>query len=376
VFSKFSKVIYKSENVVKKIIIIILFLSTAVLLNAQQKVKSKIYLSGAKVLDISSDGENIWFATEGSGIYQYNLKKKKWRAFSTSRGNITQNYFYCITANKNFVWAGSVDGLYTYDKRTNRWYQRKFAKGGQLSNWIRSIKYDKYENAVWIGRFMYLTKYDIRKHRFYDFNLTRKGNEKTNTITTIAIDGDSLVWFGTEGGLQRYDKSKHLNNSSAITFYDNSYNYFLGQGEMISISAILFDRNYLWIGTDEFITKSNPDFNLGGLYRFNRKNQWLRFGTNQGLAGNGIYSLALIGKYIWVSLYQFGEKYKEKYGRGVAVINRTNFQITMLQNKVIPSTVYKIFFDGKYVWLGGNNGVVRIDLLNKFSTSFSKKLKR
>jgi len=337
-----------------------------------QELKIKRYFKGAEIRDICKDGSALWFATNGNGIIKLNLRTKRITGFSTSKGNIDNNYFYSIAASPKFIWAGSTDGLFIYFKNSSRWIKRKFAVGGQLSNWIRSIKYDKYSKAVWIGRFMYLTKFDIRRRRFKDFNITRKGNKKSNTIKTIAVDGDSLVWFGTEGGLQRYDKRYNIEDESAITFYDNSYNYFLGEGQMVSISDILFERNNIWIGTDEFVTKENPDFNLGGLFKFDRINTWKRFTTEDGLGGNGIYSLALVGRYIWVSTYQFDRKLRTTYGRGISIVDRTNNRIIRIVNKSIPKTIYKIYFDGKTIWLGTSSGVVRIFINNSFYNSILK----
>ncbi len=339
---------------------------------SQSKIKIEKFLDGVEVRDICSDGDFIWFASNGEGIIKLNLKNGRWDSYSKEKGNIQGKYFYAITATKKFVFAGSADGFFMMNKRHGKWLKRKFAVGGQYSNWIRSVKYDKYENAVWIGRFMYLTKYDLRRRRFKDIDLTRKGNKKTNTITTIAIDGDSLVWFGTEGGLMRYDKKYPIQDQSAITFYDNSYNYFLGEGEMVSISDILFEQNNIWIGTDEFITKENPDFNLGGLFKFDRKNSWKRFTTEDGLRGNGIYSLALVGKYIWVSTYQFDKKLRQTYGRGLVIIDRTTDKVIPPYDKRLPNVVYKIFYDGRNVWLGTDNGVVKIFLDSKFVKSILK----
>jgi len=357
----------------KKILMIaMLFLSLTNALYSQGEVDIQKFLDGVEIRDICSDGKSVWFASNGEGIIRLDLKNGRWSSYSVEKGNIQNNFFYAIAVTKRFVFAGSTDGFFMMNKRHGKWLKRKFAKGGQYGNWVRAVKYDKYENAVWIGRFMYLTKYDIRRRRFKDFDLTRKGNVKTNTITTIEIDGDSLVWFGTEGGLQRYDKKYPLQNEDAITFYDNSYNYFLGEGEMVSISDILFEGENIWIGTDEFVTKENPDFNLGGLFKFDRKNSWKRFTTDDGLRGNGIYSLALVGKYIWVSTYQFDRKMREKYGRGVCIIDRTDDKLIPLYDKRIPDTVYKIFYDGENVWLGSDNGVVKIKLDNKFRKSILK----
>ncbi len=346
-------------------LILLLFISSNFIFAQSDEVIYRA-LSGTKVRDITNDGKYIWFATNGDGIIRLTKRNGRWDSFTMDNSSLTNNFFYSIAADSKFVYAGSSDGLFIFDKKRKRWIKRKFGKGGQLSNWIRSIKYDKNHKAVWIGRFKYLTEFNIRKKRFLDYDLTQKGNNKTNTIKTIELDGDSLVWFGTEGGLLRYDKSYSIQKESSIIFFDNSYNYFLGQGETVSISDILFEQNYIWIGTDELVTIDNPEFNLGGLFRFDRENEWIRLGTKDGLPGNGIYSIEKVGKYIWVSTYQFDRNNREKYGRGLAVIDRMDLSIKPIYNKNIPQVIYKIYYDGDFVWLGTNDGVVRINLDHDF----------
>lgn len=334
---------------------------------AQSESDFEYFLNGLPVTDINRDSKNIWFATNGGGIFKYSPADNKWEQYSTSKKNLQHDFFYCIAANEEFVWAGSTDGLFILNKKRNDWTKRKFGLGGQLANWIRAITYDKFENAVWIGRFQYLTKYDLKSKRYYDYDLTVHRNVKTNTIKTIHVDGDSLVWFGTEAGLHKYDKSKDLNDVSAIKFYDNRYNYFNGEGEQVSISSILPERDYIWLGLDEFITPERPQFNIGGLYRYNRKNDWYRIDASKGLTGNGIYDLERTGNYIWASLYQFGSTTKETFGRGLVVINRFNNHVIPVQNDMIPKTINTIFFDGNYLWLGTENGAVKINLFNKLA---------
>ena len=331
---------------------------------AQNNYEIENYLNGVIVEDICNDGDNIWVATNGQGVFKYDPKINDWEYIATDKDSVQPDYFYSITANNNFVWVGSIDGLYILDKNRNRWSKRKFGLGGQLSNWIRSLKYDKYEDIVWIGRFKYLTKYDLKKRRYTDYDLTIGKDEKTNTIKVIEVDGDSLVWFGTEAGLHKYDKSKDLGDEGAVTFYDNRFNYYQGEGDEVSISAVLFEQNNVWIGTDEFITPNRPNYNVGGLYRFDRKNKWDRFDVSAGLQGNGISCLELTGNYIWIGTYQFSRIAKEPYGRGLALLDRTTGNISIVRDNRIPDLIKCSYFDGKNIWFGTESGVVRINLVN------------
>lgn len=349
-----------------KIYILFIILLAGILF-AQEKADLEFFLKGARVTGITGDGTSVWFATNGNGVYKYTPKTNRWEEYSTSKGNLQLDFFYSIAAGSGYVWAGSTDGLFILNKKSNTWTKRKFSLGGQLANWIRTLAYDKYENAVWIGRFKYLSKFDIKRNRYFDYDLTVKGNDKTNNFKSIQVDGDSLVWFGSEGGLHKYDKSRDLNDKDAITFYDNKYNYFNGQGEQVSISAILLERNNLWLGLDEFVTSERPTFNVGGIFRFNRRNDWYRFDDTKGLTGNGIYDLERTGNYIWASLYQFGKTTKESYGRGLAIIDRMTNKVTPINDDRIPRTVLSIYFDGTNLWFGTESGLIKVSLFNNLA---------
>lgn len=355
-----------------KIIKVLFYFILPISLYSQEIPMMEHHLAGTIVTDICDNGKEIWAATNGNGVYRYDLKKKKWQNYSTNNKKLSLNFFYSITASKDFVWAGSSDGLFIFSKKRNKWSKRKFGKGGQLSNWIRDVEYDPYINVVWIGRFKYLTKYDIRKRRFTDYDLTMNNDVKTNTIKVVKLDGDSLVWFGTEAGLHKYDKSRDIEDEGTMSFYNSDLNYFKGEGDAVSISALLLEQNNIWIGLDEFVTKANPDYNVGGIYKFDRKNEWIRFDSNSGLRGNGIYDLEITGDYIWVSLYQFSKNTKDVYGRGIALINRVTEKVSMLDVDNFPGTSFAFHFDGSKMWIGTENGIFSVDFTNEFVENFKK----
>jgi len=214
---------------------------------------------------------------------------------------------------------------------------------------------------------MYLTKYEINTRRFTDYDLTTENVAKTNSIKAISVEDRNTVWFGTEAGLFKYNKNMDLNSEGALQFFDNRLNYFNGRGEEVAISKILTERDYIWIGLDEFITPDRPNFNLGGLFRYNQKNQWLRFDTENGLRGNGIAALERVGNFIWVALYQFSKETKEQFGRGVAIINRIDNKITTITEEYLPAGVTGLCFDGNYMWAGTKDGVYRIKITNELA---------
>ncbi|MCF8241165.1 MAG: hypothetical protein K9J16_07245 [Melioribacteraceae bacterium] len=346
-------------------LLILLLLSYSLL--GQENLQVEKYFDGLVINDITGDGESVWIATEGNGILKFDKRRETFSNYSTAKGNIQHDFFYCIAANDRFVWAGSIDGLFMLDKRRDMWSKRKFGKGGQLSNWIRSLAYDEFEDALWIGRFMYLSKLDLKKRRFIDYDLTINKDEKTNTIKSIAVDDEKFVWFGTEGGLHKYDKRRNLNDEGAVQFYDNRLNYFNGEGDAVSVNALLIEQENVWIGLDEFITRDRPNYNLGGLYKFDKKNIWIKFDERKGFNANGIFDLERTGNYIWVSLYQFGQDSKSEYGRGVAIINRITEEFQAINHPDIPDKILSMYFDGENMWLGSDQGLIKINLTNELA---------
>ncbi len=353
------------------LIIIVLLVSN---IFSQEKPVVNSFLEGAMISGIAGSNDEMWVSTYGRGIFLYSRKEDKWTNFSTTSGNLQQDFFYCITFNKDFVWAGSSDGLFTYDRKNNAWRKRKFGLGGELGNWIRAICYDKYSNTVWIGRFKYLTRFDVAKQRFSDHDLTIDGDVKTNNIKSIKLDGDSLVWFGTEAGIHKYNKSKDIEDKSAFEFYSSKNDYFNGDGDVVSIADLIFEKNNVWFGLDEFITDQRPNFNIGGLYRFDRRAMWERLDRTYGLAANGIFCLEKTGNLIWASLYQFDRKSKEQLGEGIALINRNNLKVTMISKDDLELHSDKIlcmYFDGGNMWFGTETGLLNVRITNQLA-SFKK----
>ncbi|MCB0729392.1 MAG: hypothetical protein KDC88_00040 [Ignavibacteriae bacterium] len=349
-----------------KIIIILFFVSFNAALAQYESID--VYLQGKKVTDIKNDGVDLWVATEGNGIYKYVKWKDEWINYSTDNNKIKQDFFYCIEVGPRYIWAGSADGLYIFDKKRERWSKKRFTLGGQFGNWIRSLKFDKNANILWIGRFKYLSQFDLISKKYKDFDLTINKNEKTNSVKSLNIDGDSVLWIGVEAGIHKYQIG---DTSFSTKFYDSKNNFFLSEGDQVSVTDMLFEQNNIWFATDEFITAQRPDFNRGGLFRFDRKINWIKFDENSKLNGSGIFSLELTGNFIWTSVYKFDPSVKEIRGKGLNLINRKTLVTKKIENDLIPDTIYSLHFDGENMWLGTNDGLRKINLTNSLLPDFS-----
>ncbi len=351
-------------RLVKKFIYIFLIILFGKV-SAQNDTLVSAFLQGTKITDLALENGKIWISTQGDGIYEFIIKEERFKNFSTKNNKISNDLIYSIASGKKYIFAGSIDGLFIYDKRKHRWSKRKFGKGGQLGNYIRDIYYDKENNAVWIGRFQFLTKFDIKKRRFKDYDLTRDGNLKTNSITTVQKDNYNNLWVGTENGLFQIDLSKNIEDANNLVFYDRRLNYFPKAGKTVSVGALLFERDYVWIGCNEFITKEHPDYSMGGLYKFDRAIEWTRFDKEEGLPANGISALTRIGNFIFAAVYQFGQNSKKEFGRGIAIINRISGKISIIASDKLSGKINALLFDGKNLWAGGDEGLYKIKITNK-----------
>jgi ligand-binding sensor domain-containing protein len=340
------------------------------------QVKSELFLEGTTVYSIESEQDFLWVATYGHGIFRYSKKEDKWFNFSTSSNNLENDLFYSLAVGKDYVWAGSVEGLFIYDKKKNKWTKRKFAQGGEMGNWIRALYYDASQNVLWIGRFANLTRFDVAKQRYNDYNLTQGTDLKSNNIKSIKADGDSLIWFGTESGVHKFYKKKNVDDKTNWQYISNKKNGFNNEGDAVSVSDFLFESENVWFATDEFVTSQQPQFNMGGVYRFNRKLRWDRISKQNGLAANGIYCIERTGNIIWLGLYYFDKKEKKEYGKGLAAINRVTgklFPIDLNSLNITSSTFYNLYFDGTYMWAGTDQGLLRIEIDNPLAKWTLKK---
>ncbi|GAB1441613.1 hypothetical protein MASR2M39_04470 [Ignavibacteriales bacterium] len=276
--------------------------------------------------------------------------------------------------NDDFVWAGTSDGLLIYDKEKESW--KKENLGGEYGNWIRGLKYDKSTGLLWIGRFINMTILNVKRQKYEDFNLTRGNESSTNNVKKFFIEEDRYLWIITEGGIYKFDKTFGDFDPSRCEFISNKDGAFRSEGMKVSVNSILFDNEYIWFGNQDFRSLEMPDYNVGGVYRFNRMAKWDKVDSRTGLRGDGVYSMMRLGNTIWAATYEFDKEIKKEYGRGVTIIDRNTAKVIASNPKdlnIPANQFYAMEFDQRYIWLASENGLWRIDVSSPLASWGGKK---
>ncbi len=327
-------------------------------------------LPGIQVMDMHIFKSQLWVASYGKGIFQYDFVKKTWKNYSTQNQNAEDDFYHCIAVSDDYIWAGTSEGLYIYDRKKESWKKRKFIAGGEYGNWIRALYYDQDEEVLWVGRFQYLTRLDVRKQKYEDINLQVGTDDRSNNVKLLKGDGENFVWIGTESGAFRYDKKKNPSDKASYEYFSNKENAFRGEGDYVSIGDIFADEDAVWIATEEFVTVDKPRFNLGGLFKYDRKASWSKYDRTSGLAGNGIKAIAKTGNRLWLGVYSFEKEAKNEIGQGLTMLNTSTGKIQNIRLddiKAESNLIRSLLFDGDSLWIGTEKGLYRITFSNPFA---------
>lgn len=178
----------------------------------------------------------------------------------------------------NFYTGTYMGGLYVSNNNSTINYSHR---NGLSNDVIFDIKQDKDSN-IWIGSdFGIGVLYNDTLYNFDD----RDGMPNTR-VRTVYPDSKGNVWFGTRSGMIKYTAS------GKAPVVQDFKKIFLGEkiDKGILFSIVEDPQGYLWFG------------NYGnGLVRFDpSENSTVTLTIKDGLSDNGVLSLVLDGKYLWV----------------------------------------------------------------------------
>lgn len=274
---------------------------------------------------ISDNNGNLWFGTEGEGLFHYSQYQKK---FETTKIKLPEfknakkiSSFNFLKDQDSTLWIASGLGLIKYQKDHFKLYEEG------KDNLFYTLKKDENGN-VWAGGFgTGLLKYNRENDSFKkltpSIDLPRKITD--NEVIEIIPINKNKLWIATwTAGIFEFDinsekfTTKLINNKqlnrARISLIDSKKNIWLGTDEGLfkisnhktkhytsetdsvkltsnRIFAIKEDsKNNIWIGTASGLTKLSP------------KNETTHYYKQEGLPNDFIYSITIDKKdNIWVS---------------------------------------------------------------------------
>lgn len=224
---------------------------------------------------------NIWFATN-NGVSCWNVKSDKWKTYFDNKQEQAQVFLSLCEDNKGNIWAGTYSsGVYVIDGKSGMQiahYSKEETNSLLTNNFIFDIFKDS-NGDLWMGgplgdTFCYIEKENRFKaypfqpvYAFTElspnqillvctFGLTLLDKQSAKTQTLLdryllydALVADKDIWLCTCGdGLLRYNlKDKSIEKFTSESGLPSNY-----------VNSILFEKEYLWLGTENGLCRFNP----------------------------------------------------------------------------------------------------------------------
>jgi len=281
-------------------------MDSGLLMYEQASKKYQFYardITGHKVTNLiyAKEEDQIWAATDGSGVLIYDNSSK---SFSTLKEgsevtNITSNSVYALYLNKKGEkWIGTLRGGINVIEKENLQFKtisRSNGENGLVSDFVLSFC-DYIDDKIWIGTDGGgLSLWDRATNTFTNYIHSDSPQSLQSNFVTSILNGENGAWIGTyDGGLSKFDEKtkkfkryslyqKNLNISQQniwVLFRDSYqrvwaatsdgeglYRYHsdtdefgfvdAGIGGILSMAEDLFGN--IWVGTFNQLVKLNLD---------------------------------------------------------------------------------------------------------------------
>ncbi len=307
-------------------------------------------------LAIDTGTNSLWVGSS-TGVLEIDLATHEMLNTFTRDDGLANEYVFAIYVDsQGYKWFGTnAGGASRY--KDGKW-DVYFPMHGLADYWVYSFIEQK-GGPLWIGTWAGANSVDLATMEFRTY-LTELINE---WVYALDIDSKNRVWFGTEGGISMYDGESwrewsHKDGLGAanVNQLPPSTNTGLGtrsrhdlsvldQGKetynpSYVFSLIVDDRDdSVWAGTWG-----------GGVGHYDGKT-WTNYTTNDGLAGNIVYSIAQDREgMVW-----FGTN------NGLCRYDGESWITYDMHTGLLDNNVYAIApTPSGEIWVGTKNGVSRI----------------
>jgi ligand-binding sensor domain-containing protein/signal transduction histidine kinase/DNA-binding response OmpR family regulator len=369
-------------------LVCLLFLSTTIF---SQEYYFKHYkvengMSNNTVLASIQDKDGfLWFGTK-DGLNRFDgYHFKTFRSGADPKTSLGINYIQSLHEFKNYIWVGTDKGLYSYDKKLEKFTLVNDA----INNRINDIDNDL-KNNLWFISYGTLVKYNVDtkettmfedRNYFYCTSITCDKNgviwassydalyrysqatqsfdkinvqlpNSTFTISVIyALDANSILIGTKDHGVYKYDVS----NKKTTPFIN-------GAGKPIFVRQFKKNnRNELWIASES------------GVYIYNLKDKTIKNlrkspSDPYAISDNAAYCITIDKENgVWIGTYFGGVNYHQKqYDQFKKYFPRKS------ENAIVGSAVREIHKDNQgNLWIGTEDaGINKFNLHTKKFTNF------
>ncbi|MCG2577189.1 regulator [Dechloromonas sp. XY25] len=308
-----------------------------------------------RALTVEKGSNTLWVGTS-VGAHEIDLKTSKPRNTFTRQQGLANEYVFAVGIDtEGYKWFGTnAGGASRY--KDGKW-KTYFPMHGLADYWIYSFANDKAGN-LWIGTWAGVNHYNVKTGKFKTY-VKELINE---WVYGLSVDNDGKVWFGTEGGVSMYDGKRwrswtHKDGLGAdnVNNLQASANTGLGTRSRHDLTTQVeglssYNPNYT------FSIHAAPDGVIwagtwgGGVSRYDGK-RWTNLTTQDGLAGNIVYSMAQDDKGVfWFGtdkgLSRYDGKTWKNLGKADGLFDTHVYAVTVAPNGDI--------------WAGTKRGVVRV----------------
>ena len=228
----------------------------------------------------------IWIATEGSGLYMYDLKTKELKNYRYEDGTsgLNSNYVRSLALDQeNRLWVGTYNGLNIYKEGQDCFFsiESSTSQVGALSqNSVRCIFRDS-QGGMWLGTYWGgLNYYHPLCNRFQQIKHVPFLNSLSdNVVSCIVEDKRNNLWIGTSDG--------------GLNFYDNATGIYKNYLFNPDASAGVPFKDIKTVYVDESSDRVYVGAHAGGMMVLHRKTGEKKFYNQQNsdLPSNNIYSI-------------------------------------------------------------------------------------
>ncbi len=297
----------------------------------------------------------IWLATEGDGLYLYNVKTKELRnyRYEDGKSGLNSNYVRSLALDtENRLWVGTYGGLNIYKEGTDSFLSFKSSEiqeGSLSQNSVRSIFRDS-QGGMWLGTYWGgLNYYHPLCNRFQRIKHVPFLNSLSdNVVSCIVEDNKHNLWIGTSnGGLNYYD------NASQI------YKNYLFNSDNQDVPF----KDIKTVYVDEEQDKVYVGAHAEGMMALHRKSGHIEYYNrhNSNLPSNNIYSIISDGDGgLWVASLEYLLHF-DVNSRSFTIVDEDRDGHQLKQYN------HLLFRDSKQrIWAGGEMG---ISVFNQAGTS-------